>query len=318
MKRYLMGVGTMLVLSLFLSDASAQQRRGGKGAGQGRGAGQSQSQTRPGNQAAINPRQDIRGGGPMGGGPMGGGSGGAINASGSGLDLQRMWEEEKLARDVYNRLAQTSKLMIFRNISRAESQHMQSIERVMRTGAGNGATLQDVPGVFSYPEYQQLYQSLVASGTQNPLAALMVGAKVEEMDIADLRQLLTRTNDAQVRQVLQHLMRGSQNHLRAFASQIAIQGGTYNAEFLTQAEFDQTARGSGTGSGQQGRGQGQQGQGQQGQGQQGSAGFGQGQGQGMPGGVGGAAGQNRPGGGNVGGGNPGKGKQGGGNRGGRR
>ncbi|MGB7328474.1 MAG: DUF2202 domain-containing protein, partial [Rubripirellula sp.] len=107
--------------------------------------------------------------------------------------------------------------------------------------------LNDQPGVFAYADYQRLYESLVASGSRSPLDALKVGAKIEEMDIADLRQMLNQTNDQQVRQVLQHLLQGSQNHLRAFASQITRQGASYNAEFLSQADFDQIANSSGQG-----------------------------------------------------------------------
>ena len=117
-------------------------------------------------------------------------------------------------------------------------------------------------GIFVFPEYQQLYKSLIASGTRSPLDALTVGAKIEEMDIADLRRLLTQTTDRQVRQVLEHLMQGSQNHLRAFAFQIAKQGATYNAEFLTQAEFDQIAGSSGQGRGQHSAGRGANNRGQ--------------------------------------------------------
>ena len=57
--------------------------------------------------------------------------------------------------------------------------------------------------------------------------------------IADLKRVLTRTNEPQIQQVFTHLMQGSQNHLRAFASQLSRQGVNYKAEFLTQAEFDQ-------------------------------------------------------------------------------
>jgi rubrerythrin len=153
-----------------------------------------------------------------------------------------MREEEKLARDVYTQLAKTSTLPIFRNISRAESQHMQAIERLLRGGGRN--VLNDKLGVFAFADYQQLYDSLVASGSRSPLDALKVGAKIEEMDIADLRQMLNQANDQQVRQVLQHLLQGSQNHLRAFASQITRQGASYNAEFLSQADFDQIAKSS--------------------------------------------------------------------------
>ena len=122
---------------------------------------------------------------------------------------------------------------------------MQAIERLLGGGGGNGWS--DKPGVFAFAEYQQLYETLVASGSRSPLDALKVGAKIEEMDIADLRQVLNQTNDPQVRQVLQHLMQGSQNHLRAFASQITQQGAIYHAEFLSQADFDQIASSTGQG-----------------------------------------------------------------------
>ena len=170
---------------------------------------------------------------------------GLLTTNSQDLDLFRMWEEEKLAHDVYTKLAKTSNLSIFRNISRAESKHMQAIERFVRAGGARGDGLSHTPGVFSFPEYQQLYESLVTDGMRSPLEALKVGAKIEEMDIADLRRMLTQTTDPQVRKVLEHLMQGSQNHLRAFASQLARQGASYNAEFLTQAEFDQIANSAG-------------------------------------------------------------------------
>lgn len=46
-------------------------------------------------------------------------------------------------------------------------------------------------------------------------------------------------------------MYGAVNVLRAFASQIAMQGSSYNAEFLTQAEFDQLATSGGQSRAQQ-------------------------------------------------------------------
>ncbi len=195
---------------------------------------------------------------------------GVLATDGSGPDLLRMWEEEKLARDVYTSLAKTSKSAIFRNISRAESQHMQSVERLLRSAGANAVQLNDTPGVFVFPEYQRLYQSLLASGTRSPLDALRVGARIEEMDIADVTRMLTQTTDPQVRQVLERLLQGSQSHLRAFASQITRQGASYSAEFLTQAEFDQIATSSGQGQGQQsaGRGAGNRGRGSQSSGQQ--------------------------------------------------
>ena len=62
-----------------------------------------------------------------------------------------MWEEEKLARDVYMSLAKTTKLAIFRNISSAENQHMQSLERFIPRGGANEITLNNAPGDFRLP-----------------------------------------------------------------------------------------------------------------------------------------------------------------------
>ena len=44
-----------------------------------------------------------------------------------------------------------------------------------------------------------------------------------------------------VEQVYENLMRGSSNHLRAFATQISSAGDVYDAQYLTQAEFDAIA-----------------------------------------------------------------------------
>ena len=266
MKRLLIGLGALLALTMVAPDATAQQRRGSGGAGQGRGAAGIATQTRTGNRGGnsngvgvqTQSRTQTRAGDQV---PAQSQRGiqsrqaiGVLSTNTSGPDLLRLREEEKLARDVYSQLAKTSKLPIFRNISRAENQHMESVERLIRAGGPNA--LNDVPGLFVFPEYQRLYESLVASGMRSPLDALNVGARIEEMDIADLRRMLTKTNDPQVRQVMERLMQASQNHLRAFASQIAKQGASYHAEFLTQADFDQIARSSGQGRGQQSAGRG--------------------------------------------------------------
>lgn len=269
MKNSLIGVGALLVLTMITSDAMAQrgQRNGG---GQGRGAGGPGIQTRGGNQGQAGQSQRENMGHTAQGGNQMQQTFGVLSANDGGPDLLRMREEEKLARDVYTSLAKSSRLTIFGNISRAESQHMQAIERLIRSGGGNAVNLNDTPGVFVFPEYQQLYATLIASGSRSPLDALMVGAKIEEMDIADLKRVLTQTSSPQVRQVLTHLMQASQNHLRAFASQLANQGSSYKAEFLTQAEFNQIANSSGQGHGPQsaGRGANNGGQGSQAGGQQ--------------------------------------------------
>ena len=111
---------------------------------------------------------------------------------------------------------------MFRNIVGAEQRHMQSLERLIQTVGDGEVAWGNIPGEFDFPEHQRLYKSLIASGTRSPLDALMAGAKIEEMDIADLQRLLAQTTDRQIRSVLENLMRASHNHLRAFAARIFL------------------------------------------------------------------------------------------------
>jgi len=249
MRRWYIAIVALSACLVFSGQAlEAQQRGKGPGFGQGRGrGGQTQSQQGAG-----------RGMGGMGGmQSTTGAAGTSLNAD----SLIRMWDEEKLARDVYTSLSKTSNLPIFQKIAGAESRHMQSMEGLIAASGGAAATLNKTPGVFLVPEHQQLYTSLVAAGSQSPVEALKVGAKIEEMDIADLQIVLGQTADRRQQQVLQNLMRGSYNHLQAFSGQLTQQGASYQAQFLPQADFDRIAQG---GNGQQGGQGGQMGQGAQG------------------------------------------------------
>jgi hypothetical protein len=152
-----------------------------------------------------------------------------------------MREEEKLARDVYLAMQAKWDDRVFANIARAESRHMSAMAGIL-TRYGISDPVKNVqPGSFTAPQFQQLYQSLVAKGSSSLVDALQVGLKIEEMDIADLRTAMAATDRPDIKRVLQNLERGSQNHLRAFASRLNRAGGTYVATSLSQAEFDQIA-----------------------------------------------------------------------------
>ena len=204
--------------------------------------------------------------------------------------LVKMFDEEKLAHDVYVMLARSSRNRMFVNIAAAESRHMAALQQVaVRYRLSRGAVNNTV-GRFANPDVAELYQELVRTGIRSPLDAFKVGAKIEEMDIADLSAAIAVTTHPDVRLVLMNLQRGSRNHLRAFGAAIRQSGGNYTAEYLPQEEFNricnspQEKGGMGQGNGGMGRGMGQ-GRGGMGRGQgmgRGRGGMGQGQGQGGP------------------------------------
>jgi hypothetical protein len=131
-----------------------------------------------------------------------------------------MREEEKLARDVYLTLADRWNTPVFANIARSETRHMTVVGQLIRAHGLNDPVADDTVGSFTNPKFTQLYDGLVEAGSRSLNDAYEVGVKIEEMDIQDLEDSLAQVSNSNVRRVYQNLLRASQNHLRAFSSQL--------------------------------------------------------------------------------------------------
>ena len=170
-----------------------------------------------------------------------------------------MREEEKLARDVYNTLAATSGIQNFTNIASSEQMHMDQVKVLLDRYALTDPAL--IPGKFTNPDLQTLYDQLIAQGSISVGDALKVGAAIEEIDIRDLQTRLAQTDNADIQLVFTNLMNGSYNHLKAFTGNLLTQTGeTYQPQYLTAEQY-QTILSSSVGNGQGTGGQGQGGQG---------------------------------------------------------
>jgi hypothetical protein len=131
-------------------------------------------------------------------------------------ELIYMREEEKLARDVYLVLYDKWEVSEFENIAASESRHMASVKRLLdRYGLADPVGA-DVPGVFANADLQAAYDSLVAQGLQSLEDAFKVGVAIEELDIADLKELIALSTHRDVTKVAENLLQGSENHLAAF------------------------------------------------------------------------------------------------------
>jgi len=132
--------------------------------------------------------------------------------------LAYMREEEKLARDVYAALYAKWGITQFRTIAESESRHMASVKRLLDGYGLTDPVAVDTPGVFVNDELQATYDRLVAQGTRSVEEAFQVGVTIEQLDIADLRKLIDRTDGPDIGRVMQNLLRGSRNHLAAFTA----------------------------------------------------------------------------------------------------
>ena len=130
-----------------------------------------------------------------------------------------MREEEKLARDVYGTLADTSGNPVFTRIAASEQRHMDALGRVITRYHLPDPVTGKAVGQFENPTLQRLYDALIAKGGTSPAAALEVGRSIEKLDIADLQERQATLKHADVRWVFGQLERGSNMHLRAFTMQ---------------------------------------------------------------------------------------------------
>lgn len=151
--------------------------------------------------------------------------------------IMQMREEEKLARDVYNTLADAWGIKIFSNIARSEQTHTDAVKALIDKYELEDPVVSDERGVFTSVEMKNLYEELVEKGFRSNSAALEVGATVEDLDIYDLEVLMAQTENEDIIAVYQNLQKGSRNHLRAFNRQIEQKGGTYQPQYISEQQF---------------------------------------------------------------------------------
>lgn len=151
-----------------------------------------------------------------------------------------MREEEKLARDVYDSMFVKWGGNPFGNIRHSEQVHMNRMKTLITTYQLQDPVNQagDSQGKFVSNLLQQYYNELTASGSQSLTAALEAGAKIEELDIADLEERIKQTKKQDILGTYSFLKMASENHLRAFVRRLKMQGINYKPVILNKNEFD--------------------------------------------------------------------------------
>jgi hypothetical protein len=172
-----------------------------------------------------------------------------------------MREEEQLAHDVYVALGDLWDGRVFENIAASETTHLEAVAALLDDYGIDDPAAGNEPGTFTDPRIQALYDELVEDGSASLADALAAGARIEELDIADLRERAAATDEADVLALYARLEQGSRNHLRAFTSQLELLDVVYEPTVLGPDDYDAIVsspmeRGAGDGQGQhQGQGQ---------------------------------------------------------------
>lgn len=154
-----------------------------------------------------------------------------------------MREEEKLARDVYLTLNNQFPSLVFVRIATSEQRHTDAIARIIATQGLVDPVVDDAIGKFTDPTFTDLYAGLVADGSADYIAALKVGAYIEEIDIADLKEALDAVTNPQVKRVFENLLNASYNHLRAFVANFEADGQPYEPQVLDAETYTEIVNG---------------------------------------------------------------------------
>lgn len=148
-----------------------------------------------------------------------------------------MREEEKLAHDVYMTLYEKWQIPVFANIAASEATHYQAMGDLIDLYDLEDPSEGMAEGEFSSPELQELYEQLIASGSTSALEALKTGALIEDLDIADLQELIDQTEEEQIIFTYSNLLKGSVNHIRAFTSQLSRYKVEYEPVYISDEEL---------------------------------------------------------------------------------
>ena len=151
-----------------------------------------------------------------------------------------MREEEKLARDVYEFLYAKWNVNPFGNIRRSEQTHMDRMKTLITSYRLNDPVdkSSDKQGVFVNSVLQNYYKELTTAGSTSLTEALKAGAKIEELDIADLEERVKLTTRPDIISTYNYLKMASENHLRAFVRRLKMQGVNYEPVILNKPSFD--------------------------------------------------------------------------------
>ena len=168
----------------------------------------------------------------------------------NGLLLMR--EEEKMAQDVYDSFYSTYGVINFDRISNSEVRHTAAVLALITHFGLTDPALTE-PGKFTSTAIQGLYDQLIAMGT-SANTALSTGAFIEEYDIADLKKLIAETTNTDIITVYSNLLKGSENHLRAFVRTLKIRGVVYTPQILSSSDFNAIIAATNSKRGGQGRG----------------------------------------------------------------
>ncbi|WGW03796.1 DUF2202 domain-containing protein [Tropicibacter oceani] len=143
--------------------------------------------------------------------------GAATISDAAAAELVYMIEEEKLAGDIYEAFYELYGLEVFNRIAQSEDRHFATlVAQAEALGIEVDSFVFEPAGEFENPELQEMYDDLLAAGSQSLQDALEVGKAIEEKDMEDIAEAAEAVEGTALATVYDNLLTGSSYHLAAF------------------------------------------------------------------------------------------------------
>lgn len=152
--------------------------------------------------------------------------------------LVHMREEEKLARDIYTVLGETTLSAVFKNIPRSEQTHMDAFDQLLdRYEILDPVIDESAIGTFTDPFFTNLFIELKEKGQQSDKDAFEVGAMVEDLNMANLIKYGEATDKPDLQLAYNTLLKQSKNHMSAFVRQLDRLGYEFEPKYITSEQL---------------------------------------------------------------------------------
>jgi hypothetical protein len=153
--------------------------------------------------------------------------------------IQYIHELEKVARDVYLYFYDKWGTSVQNVISGSEQNHMDIMKALIDKYNLDDTVESNDHGYFNNGDLQQLYNSLIESGSSSEVDALSTAAMIEEYDIVEIRKYNINTDKEDIVSAYNELTTGSENHLRVFVAKLKDNMVEYQPQYLSQQDFNQ-------------------------------------------------------------------------------
>lgn len=149
--------------------------------------------------------------------------------------LLKIWQVQKLSRDLYHSFYTAYSSTIYANMLSDAQHHMDFLHILL--GKYGIAFPQDIAGIFTDQDVQNLYNIMLNTGNGSAVDALRMGATAEDMIIDELQTRIVETDCLEILLVYQNFAKTARNHLRFYINELSQTGIDYAPQYISEDDF---------------------------------------------------------------------------------